>query len=380
MPSHIRQWILAKPLAADAAVTADHFEHRELPVPQLAEGQALVRVRLINLHANTRRRMVGGNTPLGETDRSNYACAEVVASRDPVFPVGATMTCQAGWQDYQIVSSANESIGYGPATPLVAALNRTKSQWTYAYRDAIARMWSPSVLMHMLGTSGMTAYFGLRECGPLMPGDAVAVANAGGAVGVIVSQLAKRAGCRVVGFAGGAERCAQVVAATGIDECLDYRAGDFQSRLAASFPDGIDVFSDGVGGTMTALVAQRMNRNGRLLAYGSTTDAYSPAVNAQLERVSHVPRDVFVSKAAEQIIAEKNIKVESWIVQDFYHERLQAEDDLSRLMLSGALKPVSEVIEGFERLPEAVMALYGRPRLGKLQVSFDPSVKNERSI
>lgn len=372
VPASFRQWYQCKPLSNDEPLSLDHFARRELPVPDLEDGQALVRVRVINLHANTRRRMVGGIIPLGGTDNSNYAYAEVVASRDPIFPVGAAVTCQAGWQDYQVISSSAGSISYGAATPLVAALNRTKSQWTYVIREEITQIWRPTELMHVLGTSGMTAYFGVRECGPLMPGDAVVVANAGGAVGTVVAQLAKHAGCRVIGIAGGTERCAQIAATLGIDDCLDHRAADFDSQLAARFPYGIDFFSDGVAGESTARIARLMNRNSRLLAYGSASHAYSPEVNPRLESVKLRTRDVFVSEDAEKIIAEKNIKVESWIVQDFYHERLKAEDDLSRLRLAGSLKPMPHVIEGFERLPEAILALYERQRIGKLQISFDP--------
>jgi hypothetical protein len=232
-------------------------------------------------------------------------------------------------------------------------------------------MWSPSVLMNVLHTSGMTAYFGLRECGPLMPLDTVVVANAGGAVGIIAAQLARRAGCRVVGIAGGPDRCAQVAQATGIDACIDYRSDQFPAQLQAACAGGIDVFVDGVAGEMTAHVARLMNRHGRLLAYGSTTDAYSPWVNPLLERAGLTPRKVFVSDEAEAIVADKHIKVESWIVHDFYHERLRGEDDLSRMMLTGALKPFAQVSNGFDQLPAALTALYGNSRLGKAQVSFE---------
>jgi NADPH-dependent curcumin reductase CurA len=371
MQKTIRQWVLAKQLAPDDALTRDHFALRELELPELEHGQALARVRLLNLHANSRRRIATGSIRVGATDPSNYACVEIIASRDAAFPTGATAACQAGWQDYQVISSSSQSVGYGPASELVAALNGTKSQWTYTFRDAIARMWPPSTLMNMLGTSGMTAYFGLRECGPLMPGDTIAVANAGGAVGIIIAQIAKRAGCRVVGIAGGAERCAKIVESIGIDACIDYRADHFDRRLQAAFSNGIDVYTDGVAGDLTAQIARLMNRHGRLLAYGSTTDAYAPRVDTSLERSGLSTRKVFVSPTAEELIAAKHIKVESWIVHDFYHERLKAEDDLSRLMLGGSLKSFADVRHGLDELPDALTSLYGRSRLGKAQVSFE---------
>src|SRR6266436_10148431 len=104
------------------------------------------------------------------------------------FGEGDVIACQAGWQDYQIVSSEDGSVGYGPASELVKALNGTSSQWSYVFRPAMVKMWPPEVLMEMFGTSGMTAYFGMRECGPLMPRDGVAVAGTTGSVGSIAAQ------------------------------------------------------------------------------------------------------------------------------------------------------------------------------------------------
>jgi NADPH-dependent curcumin reductase CurA len=267
-PKTYRQWFYAKPMINDA-LELEQLELRELPVPELQQDQALVRVKLINIHSATRTRMARGMTKLGDTDYSNYACAEVLRSRDKTFKESGIIACQAGWQDYQIISSNDKCIGYGPPSEILKALNGTNAQWNYVFRPAMVKMWPPDVLMEMFGTSGMTAYFGMRECGPLMPRDCVAVAGASGSVGSLVAQLAKIAGCYVVGFAGGAERCAWVADTLGIDKCLDYRTVDFEERLKAAFPRGIDVFSDGIGGALTETVAAHMNQNGRLLSYGS---------------------------------------------------------------------------------------------------------------
>src|SRR5437879_13704805 len=201
----------------------EQFELREGPIPELTRGRALVRVKLLNIHSGTRARMANGMTKLGDTDRSNYACAEVVQSRDQTFREGDVVACQAGWQDYQIVSSEEASVGYGPASELVKALNGTNSQWNYVFRPAMVKMWPPEVLMEMFGTSGMTAYFGMRECGPLMPRDCVAVAGTTGSVGSIAAQLARIAGCYVVGFGGGPDRCQWVLDTLVMHEWIDYR-------------------------------------------------------------------------------------------------------------------------------------------------------------
>ena len=352
-------------------LTLEQFELRESPIPELKRGQALVRVKLINIHSATRSRMANGTTKLGETDRTNYACAEVLQSRDQAFKEGDIIACQAGWQDYQVLSSADESVGYGPASELVKALNGTNSHWNYVFRPAMVKMWSPEILMDVFGTSGMTAYFGMRECGPLMPRDAVAVAGATGSVGSIVAQLARSAGCRVVGFAGGEERCRWLRDVVGIDGAIDYRATDFEDRLRGAFPDGIDVYSDGIGGTLTETTVKVMNRNARLLSYGSAAALYAESLEESRRRPSSLRQAFGVIGNVEQIVKQRNIKVEAWIVHAFYHERLKAEDDLSRLLLSGQLKASSNVVEDFEQLPRAIVSLYASARSGKLQVKFD---------
>jgi len=370
MPKAYRKWIYAKPMVDDA-LGLEQFELRELPIPELQQGQALVRVKLVNIHSATRLRMARGMTKLSDTDRSNYACAEVIQSRDKTFKEGDVIACQAGWQDHQIISSNDASVGYGPPSELVKALNGTNSQWNYVFRPAMVKMWPPEVLMEMFGTSGMTAYFGLRECGPLMPRDCVAVAGATGSVGSIAAQLAKIAGCYVVGFGGGTERCDWALDTLGIDKCVDYRAKDFERQLKAAFPSGIDVYSDGIGGALTETVAAIMNQNSRLLSYGSAAAFYSDRLDAPQHR-SSLRRRFGISENVETILKKRNIKSEAWIVDEFYHERPKAEDDLSRLLRRGALKPISNVVEGFDNLPNAVVGLYKTARSGKSQVRFEP--------
>ena len=368
VPKSFRQWVLAQPVA-NAPLGREHFELRDLPMPEPAAGQALVRILLVNIHSATRQRMLSGATKIGHTDLTNYACAEVIQSRDPAFKEGDVIHCQAGWQEYQLISSADPAIGYPPASALVKALHGTNSQWTYIFRPLLVNLWSPSILMEMFSTSGMTAYFGMRECGPVMPRDRVAVAGTSGSVGSIAAQLAKIAGARVIGFAGGAERCRWVIDMLGIDDCIDYTADDLDARLQRAFSEGIDVFSDGVGGRVTEAVLRLMNRDGRMVSFGAGASLYSDAPSLPAPG-SSLRRMVGITEAMEQTIRERNLKSEAWIVDAFYHERLRAEEDLSRLMLMGRLKPVTRVIDGFENLPDAIASLYRSGRSGKLQVQF----------
>jgi NADPH-dependent curcumin reductase CurA len=375
MTQTYRKWIVAAPLS-DGRLSADHFALRTEPMPEPADGEALVRVELINIHSATRARIANGMTRLSDTDYTNYAYATVIRSRDPAFKEGDAIACQAGWQEMQIISSNNPSVGYGPISDGAKALNRTNSQWTYAFRQEMLKRWPADVLMEMFGTSGMTAYFGMRQCGPLKPDDTVLVAGATGSVGSIVAQLARVAGSRVVGLAGGPDRCRWAIETLGIADCIDYKAHDFEQRLAAACPDGIDVFSDGIGGRLTEIVTGMMNRNGRLFAYGGAGGYYAddvPATNQmtspQQQRMTL--RQAFgISDSVERTLQEKSIRSEAWIVDAFYHERLVAEDELSRLLLRGAIKPINTVVDGFEKLPAAIVGLYEKPREGKLQVRF----------
>jgi NADPH-dependent curcumin reductase CurA len=363
-----RRWIYAQPMIDDS-LTIQQFAVRDRSVPELEPGEALVRIRLINIHAGTRHRMSSGRTKLGDTDHSNYACGEVIRSRDPVFREGDVIACQAGWQELQVVRSSDPSVGYDVASDAVQALNRTKSQWCYVFRPEMARAWPADVLMDVFGTSGMTAWFGMRECA-LQPGEEVAIAAATGSVGAIAAQLARVAGCRVVGFAGDPERCAWAKETLGLDRCLDYRSPDFVPQMRFAFPSGIDAFSDGVGGAMTEAIAPLIRRGGRLLSYGSAANYYSDSLAAAMRPHGSLRRSFGISERLEAMLAKRQIRCHAWIVDSFYHERLQAEDELSRLLQSGKLKPINHVVDGFERLPEAIVDLYRIPHTGKLQIRF----------
>lgn len=368
IPRHFDRWVVS-PTVTTATWGIESFVRETLPMPAVPEGSALVRVRLVNIHSATRQRMVQGVVAPGETEPRNYACAEVILSRDPAFAAGDLIACQAGWQQYQLVSSADAPVGFAEANALVREINRTRSPWTYVFRPVMARMWPPEVLMDVFGTSGMVAYFGLRENGPLMPRDTVAVGATSGSVGSLVAQLAKAAGCRVVGFASDAARCRTLAASLGLDECLDYTSASLDDDLSRAFPEGIDLFADGVGGEFTERLVRRMNRHGRLLSYGAAAAAYAPSP----DRPSSVStREHYgISASVERLLRERHIKSATWTVDAFYQDRLQAEDDLSRALLMGYLKPHHTVVRGFDALPRAVADLYAAPRAGKLQISFD---------
>jgi len=354
---------------AGDALAVEQFALVEREAPALALGEALVRVRLINVHAATRQRMASGMTPLGETDRTNYACAEVVESRSAAFREGDLVACQAGWQELQVIRADASAVGYGAANESVRSLNGTASQWCYAFRPHLARAWPESTLMGVFGTSGLTAWFGMRAC-RLQPGSLVAMAAATGSVGSLAGQIARAAGCKVVGIAGGRERCDWVRQALGLTDCLDYRHPALGEHLSGAFPHGIDVFSDGVGGRLTQIVVPLVRDGGHVFSYGSAAKFHSKSLaEALLPRVS-LRHSFGITQAIASDLEARNIALHAWIVDQFYDERLAAEDALDGFLRSGQLKPVNHVVEGFEKLPEAIVSLYAGKHVGKLQCRF----------
>jgi NADPH-dependent curcumin reductase CurA len=378
LPTQMRRWVYSTPMV-DGRVTPELFTLVEEPLPEPAEGEALVRVKLMGIHPRVRVDMApGGRLELGQSE-TDFACAVVVRSRDPQLKEGDVIACQTGWQDYAIVSSASGPVGYAPPSAAVKALNGTNSQWTYPFRPWLADRFPAEDLIGLMGTTGLTAYFGMREVGPLMPGDAVAAAAVAGATGSISAQLAKAAGCYVVGFAGGADKCAWAVEELGLDQCIDYRSPDLADQVREAFPNGVDVFSDGVGGPVTEEVFQVMNRHGRVLSYGFSHDIYAPDIAARPKRSPNVSPAVYrarlrrtfgITDELEHIVESKQLKVEAWIVSDYYYDRLQAENDLARLVDTGRITSVNTVFDGFENLPGAITSMFTGSRYGKLSVRF----------
>ena len=361
-PKTYRKWVYDKPMT-DGKLTEAQFKMVEAPMLDPEQGKCLIEVKVLNIHSATRSRL-GAATKLGDTDKSNYACARVLKSRDKTFKEGDIIACQAGWQTHQVISSEDESIGYGPANEMTIALNGTKSHWNYVFRPQMVKMWSPEILMDVFGTSGTTAYFGMREAGPIMSTDHVAVAGTTGSVGALAAQLVKARGAYCVGFGGGADRAQWCVDNLGIDKAIDYRAKDLDAQLKAAFPNGIDVYCDGVGGELSESVVKLMNKNARYFSYGISAALYDSAP-AQ----GGMTRDM-VSESVEKQIREKNIKLDAWIVHVFYYDRLKCEDDLSHLLLNKQIKPINNVVEGFDNAPKGIVSQYTTNPYGKLQLKF----------
>ena len=211
----------------------------------------------------------------------------------------------------------------------------------------------------VLGMPGMTAYFGLFEVGQPKAGETVVVSAASGAVGQVVGQLAKIAGCRAVGIAGGAKKCAFVKDTLGLDACIDYKAGgDLGAAVKAACPNGVDVYFDNVGGAVSDAVFLNLNFFARVSLCGSISqyNAAAPEMGPRL-------LGLFVGR---------RVNMRGFIVSDFAGKVAPAMRQMGEWIRSGKLKYKEDIVEGIDKAPRAFIGLLRGENFGKLQVKLGP--------
>jgi NADPH-dependent curcumin reductase CurA len=337
-----RQWIYARPVTGELAT--ENFAYREVPVPVPGQGQVLVRNRLVSLDPANRTYFVMQNyrpkLELGDV-MASFAIGEVIESRDRRFKTGDLIHADLGWQDYAILNSYERS--------------------EYVYKCTQGH--SDEDLIGVLGVTGLTAYFGLQEVGRLQAGETVVVGGATGACGAIIGQLAKLAGCRVIGFGGGSDKCQWLVNDLGFDAAIDYKGNDPAGDLARICPEGVDFFSDAVGGIVTQSTLPLMKQNARWYHYGNVS-TYDQATTD-----SPVDLGEALNATLRNICAERNLRPRFLLVFDYYCQRKPAEKVLAGLLKSGQLKAPTTIVEGFDKLPQTLIhgTLQGN-RYGKLNV------------
>jgi NADPH-dependent curcumin reductase CurA len=315
-------------------LSREHFRVVEGAVPSPDDDEVLLRVLYVSLDAANRAWMQGATyrTALKGGDvMAGGSLAEVVFSRAGGFSPGDLVFADTGWQEYATL----------PARHL-AKLPRTEPL---------------THLLSVYGVTGLTAYFGLIECGRPKAGETVVVSAAGGAVGSIVGQIAKIKGANVIGIAGGAAKCALLTTELGFDGAVDYKAGDTRRALRAACPNGIDVYFDNVGGDILEACLFNMNLHGRIACCGAVSqyDGAPPP---------HGPRGV------PGLIVTKRLTLTGFVVMDFYDRQTQALADLKAWVDSGALRVREDVIEGLENLPTALIGLLAGDNIGKRMVKI----------
>ncbi len=309
-----------------------HFEIVEAPVPDLAEGEFLVRNEYLSVEPAMRgwvSAVANYATPvaIGAVMRA-FAAGRVVASRHAGFAEGDCVMGQLGWQDYAI-SDGSSVTRKVKETDLPLSLS-----------------------LGVLGINGVTAYFGLLENGRPRPGDTVVVSTAAGAVGSAVGQIARLMGCRTVGIAGGAEKTALCREAFGFDAAIDYKSSDdLGAALAAACPRGVDVYFDNTAGRISDTVIPQLAVGGRVIICGT----------ASVPNWDPVP----LGPRIERQILVKRATMSGFLIFDYQHRYEEAVARLSHWVREGRLHYREDISDGIEACPGAIAELYRGENLGK---------------
>jgi NADPH:quinone reductase len=318
--------------------TDENFELRETDVPAIEDGQFLVRALYISVDPYMRGRMSESESyiepfKLGEV-LSGGVVAEVVESKHPKYAAGEIVTGNFGWQDYS-VSDGTQVSKVPPGVP-------------------------PTATLGAAGMTGLTAYFGLLDIGQPKEGETVVVSGAAGAVGTVVGQIAKIKGCRVVGIAGGKDKCDFLVNELGFDAAIDYKNTDnLRAALKDACPNGVDVYFDNVGGAITDAVMSLINFQARIAICGQITQY-------NLEKPELGPR-VFVNLLTKSALAK------GFIVNDYAARFKEGFVNLGQWLMEGKIKYRENIVEGLENTPQAFLGLFKGENTGKQLVKVaDP--------
>jgi hypothetical protein len=307
----------------------------EVALPELSAGEALAKVRYLSIDPTIRTWMddAPGYLPpigIGEVVRAG-GVAEVLQSNSELYAPGDLLFGLTGWQEYVIADGGERAMQKLP--PGV----------------------SPTAALGVLGLNGVTAYFGLLDVAKLKEGDVVVVSGAAGATGSAAGQIAKIKGAgKVVGIAGGPQKCSWIVEELGFDAAIDYKGEDVAARLRELCPDGIDVYFDNVGGEILDACLAQIAMRGRVALCGAIS-SYNETGNAQ-----------GIANYAALII--RRGRMEGFIVLDYFDRLADAQLELAGWLGEGKLKSAEHVVEGLEHAPEALNLLFTGGNTGKVVV------------
>jgi len=327
-----RQWLLRR--RPRGMVSVDDFEYRETPVPEpdLAAGEILVRNLYLGFDPAMRGWMDDARSyvppvPLGEPMRAS-SVAEVIASGNPTFPVGSLVQGLYGWQDYAVARPDDLM----PPVPLPEGT-------------------PPTIPLSVLGGTSLTAYFGLLAVGQPRAGETVVVSGAAGATGSMAAQIARIKGCRVIGIAGGPEKCRWLTEYCGVDGVIDYRIENVEQRLGELCPDDIDLFFDNVGGDILEAAIEHIADFGRIVLCGQISGYNDAEPRPGPRNLMH--------------LVTRRVRMQGFIVMDYLDRREEAMADLLGWLGEGKLAWREDIQEGFENIPATLLRLYEGRNQGK---------------
>ncbi len=304
------------------------------PVPEPAEGQALIRVRYLSIDPTIRTWMddAPGYLPpidIGGVVRSG-GIGEVVTSRTPAHRPGDLVFGMTGWQDYVLAGE-----GDGSMTTIPPGVD-------------------PALALSVFGVTGLTAYFGLYDVGQPVAGDTVVVSGAAGATGSVVGQLARIAGAaNVVGIAGSAEKCAWLTGELGFDHAIDYRREDVSRRIGEVCPSGIDVFFDNVGGEILDACLAHLALKARVVLCGA---------------ISQYNEDRPVGPRNYLSLITRRARMEGFLILDYLDRFPEAQAAMAGWVVEGSIKHREQVVEGLDHAVDALNLLFSGGNTGKVVV------------
>lgn len=329
-----RQWLLAK--RPQGMVSIDHFRRADspLPIPQYDKGEVLVRNIMLSFDPAQRGWMedVPSYLPpvaIGEVMRAS-SIAEVVQSTNAALPVGARVQGLFGWQDYAVA----------PADSTL-----------------IPEEISPEQRLGVLGGASLTAWAGLFRIGQLKTSDTVVISAAAGAVGSIAVQIAKLHGARVIGIAGGPEKCDWVVNSYGADAAIDYKSENLSTRLSTLCPEGVSLFFDNVGGDTLETMIAHMAPFGRIVMCG--------AISRYNDKLPQAGPHNMIN------IITRRLRLEGFILLDHLDCAEEAMVQLSQWLLAGKLHYRTDVQHGFDNIPATFLRLFNSQSQGKQLLTID---------
>ena len=305
------------------------------PVPQISDGEALVKVRYLSIDPTIRTWMddVPSYLPpiqIDEVIRSG-GVGEIVESRCEAYQPGQLVFGMTGWQDYVVIDAGERAMQVLP--------------------DGVP----PPLAIGVLGVTGMTAYFGMTDVGGIKPGDVVVISGAAGATGSTAGQIAKLKGAaKVVGIAGGPQKCRYIVDDLGFDDAIDYKNEDVAARLRETCPDGIDLYFDNVGGSILDDCLANLAMRGRVVLCGaiSTYNSDDPPPGP--------------SNYLSLLI--RRGRMEGFIVLDYLDRFPPAQAEMGGWLAEGKIKSSEHIVKGLENAPDALNLLFSGGNTGKVIV------------
>jgi hypothetical protein len=324
--------IAGRPLGRALSETDFRLEADEVAAP--ADGQVLLRTLYLACEPSQKSVMENISTYSAATDVGSVmpgiGIGEVVESRSRSFAPGALAYGPLGWREFATVDAA--------------------------LLEPVPDGLPPTAVLGVTGVTGLTAYVGLLHVGMLRAGDTLVVSGAAGAVGSVAGQIGKIAGCRVIGIAGGAAKCARLVEELGFDAAIDYRAEKVRTRLRELCPDGIDVFFDNVGGETLNDALARLAPWARVVVCGGIS-RYN-ADPRKPEQLPPAPQNYFN-------LVHTNSTMRGFLVHDYAQHFRVARRRLADWVRDGRLRQVEDVLDGFENAPRALLRLFAGQNVGK---------------